>query len=355
MSNSRRLMAVHAHPDDESSKGAATTVKYVNDGVDVMVVSCTGGERGDVLNPKLKESAEIARDLAEVRRREMANAVQILGVQHTWLGFVDSGLPEGDPLPPLPAGCFALEPEDVTAEALVRVIREFKPHVITTYDENGGYPHPDHIMTHVVTMAAFRAAGDPDAFPHAGPAWQPQKVYYSGFSPDRMIRLHEAMTERGMESPFGDWIKRMEGRPTRAVHTHVPCGDFFEERDEALRAHATQVDPDGFFFAIPMDLQREVAPTEDFELAVSLVPVDLPESDLFAGLADSGDIDALCQAPAERDELGNLIAVYTSPVPPPAPPIQPSDEDSDDDLRHREGHSDGQVESEGDIDEKVAS
>ena len=92
----------------------------------------------------------------------MAKAQEILGVQHRWLGFVDSGLPEGDPLPPLPEGCFALEPIEVTAEALVRVIREFRPHVMTTYDENGGYPHPDHIMCHTVSMAAFARAGDPD-------------------------------------------------------------------------------------------------------------------------------------------------------------------------------------------------
>src|SRR5690606_9510132 len=137
-----RLMAVHAHPDDESSKGAATTAKYVAEGVDVRVVSCTGGERGDILNERLKDDVHILRDLTRVRREGMARAAEILGISHTWLGFVDSGLPEGDPLPPLPEGCFALEPVEVSAEALVRVIREFRPHVVTTYDENGGYPHP---------------------------------------------------------------------------------------------------------------------------------------------------------------------------------------------------------------------
>jgi len=88
----------------------------------------------------------------------MAAAAAALGVEHTWLGFVDSGLPEGDPLPPLPEGCFALEPLEVTTEALVGVIREFRPHVITTYDENGGYPHPDYVMTHTVTMAGVRGS-----------------------------------------------------------------------------------------------------------------------------------------------------------------------------------------------------
>ena len=175
-----RLMAVHAHPDDESSKGAATTAKYVAEGAAVMVVSCTGGERGDILNEKLKNDAHILRDIAQVRRDEMKAAQEVLGVEHTWLGFVDSGLPEGDPLPPLPDGCFALEDIDVTTEALVRVIRAWRPHVMTTYDEKGGYPHPDHIMCHTVSMAAFEAAGDPTRYPHAGEPWQPLKIYYNG-------------------------------------------------------------------------------------------------------------------------------------------------------------------------------
>ena len=128
----------------------------------------------------------------------MAAAQAILGVQHTWLGFVDSGLPEGDPLPPLPEGCFALEPLSVTSEALVREIRRFRPHVVTTYDENGGYPHPDHIMCHDVSMAAVVAAGDPEAFPHAGPVWQPLKVYYNQtFSRARIEAFHEALTALG--------------------------------------------------------------------------------------------------------------------------------------------------------------
>src|SRR5665647_3161165 len=190
-------MAVHAHPDDESSKGAATMAKYVADGVDVLVVSCTDGERGDVLNPALKNDPEILRNLPEVRRREMAKAQEILGVQHTWLGFVDSGLPEGDPLPPLPEGCFALEPIEVTTEALVRVIRDFKPHVMTTYDENGGYPHPDHIMCHTVSMSAFVAAGDVSAYAHAGQAWRHLAIFTSRMTDgDRPDELRERRRHR---------------------------------------------------------------------------------------------------------------------------------------------------------------
>jgi mycothiol S-conjugate amidase len=280
-----RLMCVHAHPDDESSKGAATMARYLKDGVQVMVVSCTGGERGDVLNPRLQQSPEVARDIAEVRRREMADAARILGVDHVWLGFVDSGLPEGDPLPPLPEGSFGLTPLSVAAEALVRVVRRFRPHVMTTYDENGGYPHPDHIRCHEVAVEAYHAAGDSERFPGAGEPWRPSKLYYNQtLSRGRITAFHEAMLQRGLDSPYGEWIARWEERGERPITTRVPCGEFFGVRDRALLAHATQVDPDGSWFSAPMDLQLQIWPTEDFELAHSRVEVSLPEDDLFAGV-----------------------------------------------------------------------
>lgn len=290
-----RLMAVHAHPDDEASKGGATTARYVHEGAEVLVVTCTGGERGDVLNPQLKGDVHILRDLVQVRREEMARAQAALGVQHTWLGFVDSGLPEGDPLPALPAGCFYLEPLEVATEALVREIRRFRPHVVTTYDENGGYPHPDHVMTNRISVAAFEAAGDPEAFPHAGEPWQPLKLYYiGGFSRERIRTFHEALVAAGQESPFVEWIERAEGRPQRTLTTWVPCSDFFDQRDEALRAHATQIDPDGFFFAVPNDVQADLWPTEEYELVMSHVPTSIPEDDLFAGVpASLAEADAL--------------------------------------------------------------
>ena len=113
MADKLRLMTVHAHPDDESSKGAATTAKYVADGHEVMVVTCTGGEAGSILNPEM-DRPEVLENLPEVRRDEMARAAEILGVEHRWLGFVDSGLPEGDPRPPLPEGCFAVVPLEMS-------------------------------------------------------------------------------------------------------------------------------------------------------------------------------------------------------------------------------------------------
>ena len=285
-------MAVHAHPDDESSKGAATMARYVQEGVDVLVVTCTGGEAGSILNPAMNSPEVLAR-MPEIRREEMERARQILGVRQEWLGFVDSGLPEGDPPPPVPPGTFAATPLPEAARPLVKLVREFRPHVITTYDENGGYPHPDHIMTHRISVEAFEAAGDPERYPEVGvdiglAPWQPLKLYYHlTFHKQRILTLHEGMLARGLESPYTerlkDWVDRAED--TARLTTRVPCADWFEVRDRALLAHATQVDPNGPWFQVPLSLQRELWPTEDYQLARSLIEVGtLPENDLFAGL-----------------------------------------------------------------------
>ncbi|MBX7450962.1 mycothiol conjugate amidase Mca [Mycolicibacterium sp. 3033] len=282
-----RLMAVHAHPDDESSKGAATMARYVDEGVRVMVVTLTGGERGDILNPAM-DRPEVHGRMTEIRREEMAKAAAILGVEHHWLGFVDSGLPEGDPLPPLPEGCFALEPLEVPTEALVRVIRDFKPHVITTYDENGGYPHPDHIMCHKVSVAAYEAAADHLLYPDAGEPWAAHKLYYNhGFLRQRMQVLQDEFAKNGQEGPFKKWLESWDPEidlSANRVTTRIECAKYFPQRDEALLAHATQIDPKSFFFTTPMEWQQRLWPTEEFELARSRVPVTLPETDLFTGL-----------------------------------------------------------------------
>jgi mycothiol S-conjugate amidase len=289
-----RLLAVHAHPDDESSKGAATMAMYAAAGVDVLVATCTDGSRGDIQNPAMVGQPHPKRDMAGARRLEMDRAARILGVRQRWLGFVDSGLPEGDPLPPLPAGSFATLPLERAAAPLVRLVREFRPQVIVSSDENGGYPHPDHIMAHRVAVEAFEAAGDPARYPGTGGPWEPGKLYYDrAFSPDRFRALHFALTEAGLQSPYAErlaaWLETdAEGHtppaPTHPTTTQIECGDFFEARDDALRAHRTQVDPEGFFFAVSAEMQRRVWPWEDYFLAQSRIPAERPETDLFAGL-----------------------------------------------------------------------
>jgi mycothiol S-conjugate amidase len=283
-----RLMCVHAHPDDESSKGAATMARYAAEGVDVLVVTLTDGSRGSVLNPAM-DRPEVLADITAVRAAEMDRAREILGVRQVFLGFVDSGLPEGDPLPPLPDGCFAVGDLEEQTEALVRVVRQQRPHVMTTYDENGGYPHPDHIRCHEVSVAAFEAAGDPDRFPDAGDPWQPSKLYYNlTFHKSRLEKLHQAMLAAKMESPYAEWLVTWEDKPGDAerLTTSVPCAEYFPVRDAALIAHATQVDPTGRWFSCPIELQQETWPYEDFQLARSLVDTALPEDDLFAGVRE---------------------------------------------------------------------
>ena len=283
-----RLMAVHAHPDDESSKGAATMAKYAANGARVMVVTLTGGERGDTLSPAM-DLPEVHGRIHEVRRDEMARAAEILGVEHHWLGFVDSGLPEGDPLPPLPDGCFAVVPIEEPVRRLVRVIREFRPHVITTYDENGGYPHPDHIRTHQVSMAAYEAAADHVQFPDEGDPWSISKLYYGhGFLRRRMQLLQDEFAKNGEVGPFEKWLQHWDPEHdpfANRVTTRIECADFFEQRDRALLAHATQIDPNGDFFRAPIEWQQRLWPTEEYELARSRVPVTLPETDLFTGVS----------------------------------------------------------------------
>jgi len=276
-----RLLAVHAHPDDESSKGAATVAKYVAEGVDVLIVTATGGERGDLLNQNLvlPEGA----DLAEIRSAEMQAALKVLGCKHAWLGFIDSGYPEGDPKPPVPADSFAALDIAIASAPLVEIFREFKPHVVLTYDENGGYPHPDHIRTHEITMFAYEKAQDP-TYPSSLPIWQVPKIYYhQTFSYNRVVAMHEAMLQANIESPFGEWLKDWEVEPD-LVTTKVQCADYFPQRDLALKAHATQVDPEGMWFVMPRDIEREIWPTEDYQLAIDNVGVQTPETDLFNGL-----------------------------------------------------------------------
>ncbi len=287
----QRLLAVHAHPDDESSKGAATYARYVRAGAQVTVVSCTGGERGDVQNEALEQRAMAERDMAGLRRLEMAAAQAVMGIDHRWLGYVDSGLPESytrDRADLLPAGCFALVPLEISAEPLVRIIRQTRPHVLITYDADGGYPHPDHIRTHELSMYAWEAAADPARYPEQGPAWRIPKVYYDRiFNSHKVGAMHDALVAAGHEraADMAEMREWMRDRPFEAT-TQVDVGDFLDTRDAALRSHASQVAPDDRFFFWPNDVQRDAWPFEDFQLVESSVETTLPENDLFAGITD---------------------------------------------------------------------
>ena len=283
-----RLIAVHAHPDDESSKGAGTYAHYLEQGAEVLIVSCTGGERGDVLNELSSRDPRSRRDLAGMRHVEMARAREIIGFKHKWLGYQDSGLPdEGDPVP---SGSFAHLPKEISVEPLIRVIREFKPHVMITYNEQGGYPHPDHIRCHDISKLAWDLSGDPDAYPEAGQPWEISKLYYEDiFNSERVLAIERHLRENDPESPLlaqfeelREWMVRRGYNGT----ARVDVGPFLDKRDEALRAHASQVPPDATFFFWPNDLQRAAWPFEDYQLAESRVATSEFEHDLFEGITE---------------------------------------------------------------------
>lgn len=289
-----RILAVHAHPDDESSKGAAMMAAYAARGARVMVVSMTGGERGDVLTTVSQANPAAHRYLPGVRRQEMAQAQNILGIEHRWMGFMDSGLPEGDPLPPLPYGCFATQPLERASAPLVQLVRSFKPHVILSYDEIGGYPHPDHIMSHRVAVEAYEKAGDPKAYPGTGEPWTPQKLYYDrAFNLERLNAINDYLVNKGVDSPFAAWIARRQEQDTEGhtppvsrhqTTTRILSKDYFELRDRALLSHASQVGPEDLFFALTPEEAAHVWPTDDYVLIESRVETQLPETDLAVGI-----------------------------------------------------------------------
>ncbi|WP_370323854.1 mycothiol conjugate amidase Mca [Euzebya sp.] len=288
----RHAMFLHAHPDDESSKGAATMARYAEEGARVSVVTFTDGGQGDILNPALADEPGIRENMVEIRKKELAEALGVIGVtDHFDLGFPDSGYVEefsGDgwsPSADLPADCFYNVSLDEVVQRLVPIIRETRPQVLVTYDEKGGYPHPDHVRTHTATMRAWQAAADPAVMPDAGPAWRASKVYYHlTFTYRRLSRLLEVAEERGIETPYREWLDRWDPTKPERISTSIHVADHLGARSAALIAHRTQVDPDGLWFSIPDDVVREVYPYEDFQLAYSEVWTAKPESDLFAGL-----------------------------------------------------------------------
>jgi mycothiol S-conjugate amidase len=283
MSDGPCLLSVHAHPDDEASKGAGTVARYHAQGVHTVLVCCTGGEAGDILNPAM-DRPEVRERLHEVRMEELDRAASIIGYDEVvMLGYRDSGMP-GTPENADPRS-FAQAPFEEAVGRLVTVIRRARPQVILTYsDDQQGYPHPDHIRVHDISLAAFDAAGDPSAYPSAGPAWQPAKLYYTVWSRRRILAMHEKFLELGLESPFDSkWFERpsQEDRTT----TRIDITGHTAARDEALLAHATQIDPTSkFWFGLPPEVARTVYPYEEYVLARSSVSAPLPEDDLFAGV-----------------------------------------------------------------------
>ncbi len=274
------LLAVHAHPDDEASKGAPTVAKYHAEGVRCVLVCCTGGEEGDLQNPALAEPGgplhgvegdALKARVAAMRPVELAGATAAIGYDEVvMLGYRDSGMPES-PSNTHPDS-FAMADLDDATGRLVAVIRRERPQVVLTYgDDQRGYPHPDHLRVHDISVLAYDRAGDPAWYPEAGPPWPVDKLYYTSWSRARLRAVHERLLATERPSPFDEkWFQR----PSQddRITTKVPVGPFLGARTAALLAHATQIDPkEGFWFALSDAELAEVYPWDDWVLARSEV------------------------------------------------------------------------------------
>jgi mycothiol S-conjugate amidase len=278
------LLSVHAHPDDESSKGASTVARYHAEGVRTVLVCCTGGEEGDILNPAM-DTPEVRADIGAVRMAELKAATDIIGYDEVvMLGYRDSGMPDTEAN--ARADSFAQAPLDEAVERLVAIIRREKPQVIITYpDDQSEYPHPDHLRVHEISVVAFEAAGDPERFPEAGPPWVPAKLYYSVWPAERFRQIHAKFGELGLTSPFDEkWLARLTR--DEPFTTTIDISGFQYVRGDALKAHATQVDPNSpFWFGLPPEVMAEIYPLDQFRLAASHIGgTDVTEDDLFAAV-----------------------------------------------------------------------
>ena len=284
MESELRLLTIHAHPDDEASKGAGTVAKYHAEGARCVLVCCTDGGAGDILNKSL-DTPENKDNIVAIRRAELDSSAEIIGYDRVaMLGYLDSGMPD------MPENAhpdnFANAPLDEAVGRLVAIIREERPHVIITYsDHQSGYLHPDHLRVNDISIPAFDAAGDPEQFPEAGEPWQPLKMYYTAWSQERIVKTHEKCLEVNGESPFDERFLERESED-HLITAKIEVQDFWNERCDALLAHATQVDPDeSFWFPLPRDIAAAVYPFDDYELAMSRVDVaNGIEDDLFAGI-----------------------------------------------------------------------
>jgi len=296
------VLTLHAHPDDEASKGAPTLAKYHAEGARTVLVCCTGGEEGDLQNPGLRAPGQPFHEmtpeeekalLAELRPHELARSADIIGFDEViMLGYRDSGMPdsEANNRP----DSFHMAPMDEAVGRLVEIIRRERPQVIITYsDDQSGYLHPDHLKVHDISGPAFDRAGDPAWYPQFGEPWQPSKMYYTVWSKARLMAIHEGMIVHRGESPYKqDWLDR-PGQDHR-ITTRIDVGAYLWARSGALRAHATQVDPDEpWWFGLTDEQLADTFPWEEWILARSLVGTPAEgelEADIFAGIRSSVDM-----------------------------------------------------------------
>jgi N-acetyl-1-D-myo-inositol-2-amino-2-deoxy-alpha-D-glucopyranoside deacetylase/mycothiol S-conjugate amidase len=279
----RTLLAVHAHPDDECISTGGVLARYAAEGARTVLVTCTDGAVGEISDPSLASPE----NLAEVRSRELDESVRILSVGRlVKLGYRDSGM-AGTSDNDNPAAFQQADLEEAIGR-VVRVVREERPQVIVTYDERGGYGHPDHIRAHDVAVAAFARSGEAGLYPEAGPAWTPSKLYYAVFQRSAARRFAERLRAAGIETPFSETQEQNQEDPPFGVDddrvtTFVDVSAYVQPKRAALEAHRTQMGPEQFFMKLPQNLFAEAFGQETFQRAAGEGPT--PESDLFEGLA----------------------------------------------------------------------
>lgn len=279
------LMAVHAHPDDEIFGTGGVFARAADEGMHTVLVVSTGGEEGEIRIPGRDTPEERAR-LAEIRADELRRSAAVLGIEEIYsLGYRDSGM-LGTPENENPDNFLNAD----RAEAVCRVatlIREVRPDVLVTYDERGGYGHPDHVTAHDVTTAAVEAAADPDRYPELGlPVWSVPKFYNTAQPRSLWGWVDEQMKERGLaqEPEESDYDYDSYLAPDEVVTTRVDVRPYVPRKIAALMEHETQVSQDDWLNRMPQDLMEALLRTEFFIRVRSAVPVPDPEDDLFAGL-----------------------------------------------------------------------
>jgi N-acetyl-1-D-myo-inositol-2-amino-2-deoxy-alpha-D-glucopyranoside deacetylase len=285
MSDALTLMAVHAHPDDEAISTGGVLARYADEGLRTVVVTCTGGEVGEIADsiPATRET------LADVRRRELERACAILRVGRLHLlGYRDSGM-MGAPDNEHPSSFYRASLEEATGR-LVALIRRDRPQVLVTYDERGFYGHPDHIRANQITVAAFDAAADPARWPEAGAPWRPAKLYYTAVGRSAIRDLTLLLKEAGIEAPFegGPEEEPEIGIPDELITTRVDVSAQVERKRQALMAHGSQMGPEVFFASMPPALFHRIFGQESFRLVRGRPGAPGMEEDLFAGLRGAG-------------------------------------------------------------------
>lgn len=281
------LLCVHAHPDDESISTGGVLARYADEGIRTAVVTCTGGERGEVVGPGLDPDETRSR-LGQVREAELSRALKILAAgPPRFLGYVDSGMmgAEGND----DKASFWRAPFDDAVGRMVAQIRVLRPDVVVTYDAFGGYGHPDHIQSHRVACAAVEAADIAALYPGAGPAWRVRKLYFAAIPKSVIVRFNVELIRRGLPSPFGaiDQVEDLPfGTEDEKITTVVDVRPWHARKVAAIRAHVSQLGPDSFFLNFPDELLGEAFGHEWFVRHRSDVDVPEVEDDLFAGLRD---------------------------------------------------------------------